>query len=403
MLGVASSDITQSIFLGLSSIPAPKDSGILFALGNQTTCDIHGFVGIFGTVSACLYCCSITGFFLLSVRLGVSDEKIKYFYEPIVHGVAIVYPLIGAIFVLLHSGYYTSGNTCWIAPKPLMCNVTEGVDCVSGSDYNKLRWIFLGWPVIICFCVVTTNMLIIFWSLYSQNSSPHISLGTPLAQESPSTNVGERRPSLIELYQAEKKKKKSSRAERDRKEGMTQAILYILAYILCYFFPMVYQSMVGLNKKVPFIFYILSKIFYPLQGFFNFFIFIRPRIVNRMRRHPEYSFFKAVKRAIQSRGEDPSKAQRRRTLPSKRNSLVNNTGSKRRLSLKTFEPDQNTPTPFSPNLKKKDDDNEESSIVSFNKRLSAELGELDQGDYCVVECDEEANWLQDLDTTLYDD
>ena len=44
MLGCAISDIFQSVYNSLLSLPAPKDSGVLYANGNQTTCNIQAFI-----------------------------------------------------------------------------------------------------------------------------------------------------------------------------------------------------------------------------------------------------------------------------------------------------------------------------------------------------------------------
>ena len=59
---------------------------------------------------------------------------------------------------------------------------------------------------------------------------------------------------------------------------------------------------------------LLSQIFYPLQGFLIFFIYLRPSIVSIKRRNPSYTSFQVVKAAITSRGEDPKKLKRRRTF-----------------------------------------------------------------------------------------
>lgn len=366
MLGMASGDIFQSIYLGLSSLPAPRDSGVLYAIGNQTTCNIQGFIGMFGTTSTCYYCCGLSGYFLLAIKFGVAEEKLTKYYEPLVHGIAILVPLVSVIFVQIHSGFYTSGNQCWIAAKPLMCTQLENVECVSGSDFNVLRWAIVGGPIIGCFCIVTTNMLIIFWTLLFQNASPHISIGSPLNQETGNNN-DERRPSVVELYQESKRKKKSSRAERDRKQGMVQAILYILAFIICYFFAFLYQAMTGLNKSIPFVYFILSKVFTPLQGFFNFFIFVRPRIVNEWHRNPNYTFFEAVKYGIQSRGEDPRRSHRRRCSVPKSQRLLSRNAVHKKAPNKSSN---------NANLEKKEEQDIEAplrvSFESFHSGLSTE-------------------------------
>jgi len=113
MLGVASSDVLQSLWLGLSSIPVPKETGLMYAIGNQNTCNIQGFVGLLGSISVTFYFCGLSGFYLLVIKFGISDEHVKKYYEPIVHFVSIGSGIIGAIFVSIHhGGFYSSGNTC---------------------------------------------------------------------------------------------------------------------------------------------------------------------------------------------------------------------------------------------------------------------------------------------------
>ena len=112
---------------------------------------------------------------------------------------------------------------------------------------------------------------------------------------------------LLELYNASKRKtkKKKSKADRDREEGMTQCILYIMACLVCYIFPLLYHGLNpnGSETSKGMILYLLDRIFLPLEGFFNFFIFMRPRVNKIKRRKPYITTFTALKMAIQSKGE----------------------------------------------------------------------------------------------------
>ena len=231
-----------------------------------------------GQVSLILYFSSLTGYFFLAIKLGLPDEVISKYYEPVVHTISIGYGFVGAVFTIIYSGFFTSGGNCWIAPRPMHCENDPDIECETMKDFNKLRWIFAGGPTIFSFLVVTTNMLIIFWTLLFQNQDVGLSMGSPspLTEEAnemedrsvfrptrrrsntiilenpiddgtPSTSQSVHRSdqlnisltyadnrsrqsslensrgtSVMELYAASKKKRKSSKAERDRKEGMIQ-------------------------------------------------------------------------------------------------------------------------------------------------------------------------------------
>ena len=271
---------------------------------------------------------------MLAIKYEVSEDNLRKYYEPIVHTVSILFGAISAIIAAVHTGFFTTGNMCWIAPKPLRCDKNPNVECTSGNDYNTFRWALCGWPIIITFCIVTINMLIIFWDLYSQNNTTHITLG----QHAPNNNNNnadaeaqtmQRRPSVIELYEASKKERKSSKARRDRKEGMIQALLYIVAFFMSYIFSIIYHGLDGTSKRPTIHLILLAKVFRSMQGFNNFLVFIRPSVVNIRNRNPSYSLYQAFVEAVQSRGENqrvmrkrPSTMMSQRRLSETRNVVI---------------------------------------------------------------------------------
>jgi len=392
MTGLCSSEIFLSLSLALSTLPVPKGTmGVVFAIGNQITCNFQGFVHIFGCVSFNFYLCGLTGYFLLAIRLEASDEIITKYYEPLVHVISVGYALFGAIFVLIRGGYFTSDGICWIAPKPIHCNFLDDVECTSGSDFYTLMWTFLAGPIILSFCIITTNMLIIFWTLMSQNvSTSMVSSGAPLNPPvSPRTTYGvqnsssqlqreesdedveesdedveesdedveegallspqlqgeesngseslsksnyERKPSFIQLYEESKKKsKKLSKAARIRKDGMQQALLYIGMFSICNVIAFVHHVLEALeNETAAYVFFVMQKCVYPLQGFLIFCIFTRPRIIHLRRSNSSLSFIKAFISSVQSRGEMHNT---RRRVPTP----INNNGRTRRVERRSSE------------------------------------------------------------------
>jgi len=341
-------------------------------MGNDMTCTLQGLINTFSSIAILFYYCGLTGYFLIAIKTETSDENIQKYYEPIVHFISISYALFASIFVVSRDSIYTAQNICWIAPKPYLCDKdTSGeVECTSGADFKLLRWVFLGGPISLCFCIITTNMLIILRALYMQEqNSNRVSVGGTSAsiprhitssgggaggaggsssspadmesgQNSNETNVQtnvtttiptttptttnttttttniNRGPTFAEMYAAQKKKnRKKSKASRDRREGMKQALLYIFAFFLCYFFVTVYVTLEQQAKIIPHdSLLIISKILYPLQGAVNFLIFIRPRIVNALNQQQQSTnttFLRACIVAVMSKGDATKSLQRR--------------------------------------------------------------------------------------------
>lgn len=182
MYGLAISDILQSLSLSFSSIPVPSDTpGIPYAMGNQMTCNFQGFIGTIGKTALTFYYCGLTGYFLLSIKSFefVTDEFLSKRYEPFIHILSISYAVIGATVIWIQNGFFTSGNSCWIASKPMFCDTLLDVECEQGQDTSKYQWV-IGGPIIVSFCFVTTNMLVIFATLLRQNRESHLSLGSNL-------------------------------------------------------------------------------------------------------------------------------------------------------------------------------------------------------------------------------
>lgn len=144
------------------------------------------------------------------------------------------------------------------------------------------------------------------------------------------------RQSVIELYTAQKKKqKKESRAEKDRKQAMIQALLYILVFLVSYIFSAVYNALDQQGNPPHWSVLLLSQIFYPMQGFMVFLIYLRPSMVSIRRRNPSYTTRQTFVAAIKSRGEHERNMKRRRTFKkiSKRSDIQRRSSTARRGSV----------------------------------------------------------------------
>jgi len=192
-------------------------------------------------------------------------------------------------------------------------------------------------------------------------------------------NTTNNKPTVLELYAAQKKKK-TSKSQKDRKEAMVQALLYIFVFLVSYIFSAVYNSMDQSGKTPSYYLLLTSQIFYPLQGFLIFFIYLRPNVVSIKRRNPTHSFFQILKAAITSRGEDPRKMKRRRTFKKlSRRASMNNAATSASIAggLGESAGNRNSSSTgngerrrYSLNVCTRDEEEEERTVVQFRKRTS---------------------------------
>lgn len=124
----------------------------------------------------------------------------------------------------------------------------------------------------------------------------------------------------LNILQLRRTRRMSSKSRNEMKQMFTQAMLYMTAIILTFIFPL--MTVIAQNKNNELKLWALQNFFLPLLGFFNFFIFIRPRIVIIMQAKPELSYFRVLITAVTAREiKEPSQKRNRLERTVNRTSL----------------------------------------------------------------------------------
>ena len=111
MLGLSTMDILSSVFEWfIGSWAMPKGSWI-WAAGNITTCDIAGFVSVIGYIGSPLYNCSLATFYLLQLRYGWPERRMKAI-EKWLHIVPCLVTLVVCIYFLATELFGPSLGIC---------------------------------------------------------------------------------------------------------------------------------------------------------------------------------------------------------------------------------------------------------------------------------------------------
>lgn len=322
-------DIIQSIPQFLSSLPIPAGT-IWGAIGNDTTCALQGFFIVIGTCGAVLYSLSLTIYFLLVVKFDMSEAKIKKFAEPFLHVVPIVYSFTVSAYVYATNNYNPSGSICYIASKASNCGDASDIQCQSQGSIGLLLWIGGGFPIVLAFVGNCTILAVIWWKYrsqsrknqayarsFEQSSTPRSELQSdeeeqteplgkccpfcPIKQFLAFTNKNTTSTSgVLAAYLS-----RPSRTSVRRMEEMSKrAAAYVAAFLLSFVFCFAYRLVAEYGNVFSFTLYLMSRIFYPFQGFFNVLVYTYPHVMTYRRNHTECNWFQAFWNVIRTGGDN---------------------------------------------------------------------------------------------------
>ena len=231
-------DVLQSVAYGASTLAHPRDPDVYGSMGNDSTCKAQFFFVSLG-LAVPMYNASLSLFFLLTIRYRLHPAYFSTKIEPVLHSLSVLVPLTVAVV------------------PTVMNEVRGGQNAVCAiKSSSPLTWVYVIAVLTSC-CVCSFSMISICCHVRRQsNKIRKYSYGTAQIQR--------RTSEVLETNQ--------------------QAILYISALFLTFIFPaiiMATQNSYSYSLKV------LREIFFPLQGFWNFVLYIRPSVTKIKRTKPD--------------------------------------------------------------------------------------------------------------------
>eukprot|EP00979_Chaetoceros_neogracilis_P017148 scaffold10180_cov304-Chaetoceros_neogracile.AAC.11 len=315
MASMSCFDIIASISIGLATIPMPADSIYDFAgpmLGNTVTCQIQGFLQIFGIVGSASVYMSLCWYYVCKLTFGMTSRNIKNIVEPIMATYTIVLACaIPAYFLsrnLIHSLPYES--FCTLANIP-----NERGDCAeienpwSACENNRQEWIEnfdkYNDSLNIVVYTVGANMMLIFLAMF-------IILWTAYKNY----KEAKKRESLIQDTQQDPISDAAEVSEKQDSELLftrvlvTQALMYIFVYLLTWVFmviPMMIPqgAMMLPQGTLTKIFNICRSVFFPLSGFWNLIIFLYDKVQLVILSTNNKNVWQAIKTVVLSPADVP--------------------------------------------------------------------------------------------------
>lgn len=283
IFGMSLMDIINSLNLVLASALVPTYSRVYGALGNETSCSAQGFfltvgfaVGFYNAM-LCLY-------YLAIVKYNVKEEALLY-YEKYMHGIAIGIPFILGIIGLALDIYHPrvrSPSYCWVGNgcEFIKDNEEEG-KCIPRPEGYVQSFEFVIYTLFaICWITIAYSMTSLYLSVRHHD------------QVTTSRKIEKKRKN-ISARTAENTTNASTQSYNSQ-ETAKQATLYVTAFLFTYIFSIVAYTIAG--HRISFALMFLDVLFYPLQGFWNFITFIRPRYILLRKLYPEKRFLWIMKR-----------------------------------------------------------------------------------------------------------
>jgi len=330
LLGLCVADVISSSAQSFSTLPAPNSFDVIWnANGSKGLCRAQGFFIFLGSVAAPLYNCSMCIYYLIVVtyRKGKNaDAYIEGKIEFCLHAVPIVVSLVGATTILSMDAFNPNMTYCYIGADP----TCDDLECDKRNANAKVLFIvFSAGPYMILPCVIFSTMTIMYRAVLAQekklqrfgvgalalrvkNRNKNSNGGGVEGNDNNATKekkINSRNPfvrmkSWIASRRSSKNKIiRSNSAGKQSRAVMNKALSYSLAFFFTYLFPIIIsiRTLIGLESGPALS--ILARVFFPLQGFFNFLVFIHPKVVHiKKSSREDISWYGAYVKAIQSRG-----------------------------------------------------------------------------------------------------
>ena len=351
LLGLCVADICSSFAQCFFTLPAPDSFDVIWnAHGTKASCRAQGFFIFIGSIAAPLYNCSLCFYYFLVVtyRKGKgADSYIEGKIEFFLHAVPIGVSLIGATTILALDAFHPNMTYCFIGSDP-SC---EGPGCERADQNAKILFgVFSGGPYITLPCVILTTMSFMYRAVRVQekrmqkfgvgalrlkkanagskhSSNPtsivvNTSVGTSSNRDSEDINgfdgtslrqmLGRLKSNLsvTSMRLMLSRSGPSERASKSKNTGkqsraiMNRAFSYSAAFFVTYLFPIIISIRTLSGYESGHMLSILARIFFPLQGFFNFVVFIYPKVLHaKTVPRKKVTWYQAFVTAVQSRGK----------------------------------------------------------------------------------------------------
>jgi len=282
-------EILNCIFLFFHQLVLPHSPDFYWAGGNSKTCSMAGFFLHFGSLAVAMYSCYLSVYFYFSIQSSPKRQKqpedIIGLWEWIAHLSCFMLPGGIAVAAAATNNINVAEGLelCVIQSYECMVEKSSGVECVPvGNGWelpkatNSLLWAYVA-SIIAAAAAGLAATFMVYCKVKGTitkggDNGAEVALGDEMKQR--------------------------------LKAVATQAILYNGVFINSLLWPMLAVVIPSTSKAPVFALQFLAFLIYPLQGFMNCIIYIRPRFQMLRAMYPDDSVM-VVCRVSMSKAGDP--------------------------------------------------------------------------------------------------
>mmetsp|Transcript_13645 Transcript_13645/g.15890 ORF Transcript_13645/g.15890 Transcript_13645/m.15890 type:complete len:511 (-) Transcript_13645:154-1686(-) len=288
IFAMSCADVIGSIAMALTTLPMPNEiiceEGEDYLhwdtrLGNIQTCEVQGFCVTFGVFTMYAYNGMLCVYYACAIAFQMKENNIRKCVEPFLHIAALAFGLGNSITALVLDNLNASNIDAW-------CTITTIRECqVRGvRDMSKAIEV----QIFFLFSLILTSFGLIIWKTFKIDRAL-ASVSRTQIDHNIDNNDGDKdidrtdcQTSTISQLEDVVSKHQTT------KIVVKQALAYIMTLLLCLIFPLI--RVLAKDVAVDNFAAYMQLYFMPLQGFFNFLIFIGHKIYNYKRVYGEEAY-----------------------------------------------------------------------------------------------------------------
>lgn len=274
VFGLSFVDVLYSLHLAVAAsfiYPVFSPSGV---------CTADAFLMMLGVASP-LYNAALSYYYCLTITFGVSNERFSRRYEPYFHGMVFVVAFATAVLGLFFEIYNPkrSGMGCWVGPYPNGC---KGAACDRGGTTSAKIVQYIGSVLPMSFSLLSmiVNNAILYCSMSRLEARNRRYTAAYTGRDTRQRTGLGRRFSLA-LRSSSSTAMQANGAVRSEPKPISrkmavQSFCYVGAFLMSYGWGFVHFAILSANDKNVFTLQAINFFLYPLQGFLNAIVYLRP-------------------------------------------------------------------------------------------------------------------------------
>ncbi len=328
LFGTSIFDIMQSSAMAFTTLPMPSNmiydqfQGLI--AGDDTSCSAQGFLISFGTTTGLSFNVILLLYYVFSMRYNRNDQWFKNHLEIPLYVFVLVVNFSQTVVAWQSGAYHPSpvaSPWCSLYPYPWWCSENDATCPQSMTQAMKFFTVFLLTVMApITFITISISVVLIIRTVHTHTRDflSHFDTRRLQAENEEDSEVSgsEQQPSLRPSNQTSSLRNSSANGnsgvnhnilETKRyllKQALAYSIINVFNFIILAIFPPIRNHLLRESFSLPVWLQVFYVIFRPLQGFFNFLIFIHHKIFNlRRSRGSNLSFFDAF--VLSLKGQEP--------------------------------------------------------------------------------------------------